>query len=67
MKAGDIYRLYNHNDKMLHWRVNGAISRSMLCGKGDFLVLPVNSWHLQRTAGLCQECEVLYVLELMRR
>lgn len=67
MKVGDIYRTYERNTNMLHWRVNGEASLAMLCGRGDFLSWAVDTWNSQNEVNRCQECEVLYVLEAMGR
>lgn len=67
MKVGDIYRTYEPSSNTLHWRVNGELSLAMLCGRGDFLSWAVDKWNRKSETNICQECDVKYVLEAMRR
>lgn len=65
MKVGDIYRTYDQHTNTLHWRISGEASMSMLCKRGNFMDWDIGHWDYEGPVGVCQECEVLYVLEMM--
>lgn len=66
MKVGNIYRTYDPSSNTLHWRINGAVSVSMLCRNGSFLLWDNEQWDCTFPVKVCQECEVQYVLEMMQ-
>lgn len=63
----NIYRTYQRENNMLHWRKSGASMLGMLCGRGTFIDWSLDRWDWDQhdEVKYCQECEVQYVLEIM--
>lgn len=61
MRQGELYRLCDSVNSVWHWRKSGTSPMRVLCGRGDVLDYLIVT--VMETDTVCQECELLAVLE----